>query len=206
MSARAALRSLLALGLAGPIALATWSAHGATAPDALVKTVSADVIAILKQDQADGRSTDVTQLVEKTILPLFDFERMTSMAVARNWRPASTEEREALVKQFRTLLVRTYSSSLASYRDAVIDVKPLRGGAAEGETLVRTTVKRAGAEALTIDYDMADGPAGWKVHDVRVGGVSLVLTYRESFAAVVRDAGLDGLIKTLAGKNQANAR
>lgn len=204
MSARGALRSLLALGLAGPIGLAAWGAQGATAPDVLVKAVSADVIAVLKQDEAAGRATDVARLVEKEILPVFDFERMTSMAVARHWRLASTDQREALVKEFRTLLVRTYSSSLASYRDAVIDVKPLRGGAADGEALVRSSVKRAGAEALTIDYDMADGPTGWKVDDIKVGGVSLVITYRESFAALVRDAGIDGLIKALAEKNRAN--
>jgi phospholipid transport system substrate-binding protein len=205
VSAQGSLRSLLALGLAGPIALAAWGVQAGTAPDVLVKAVSADVVAMLKQDEADGRATDVAQLVEKKILPLFDFERMTRMAVARNWRVASPQQRETLVKEFRTLLVRTYSSSLAGYRDAVIDVKPLRAGAAEGEALVRSTVKQAGGEAMTIDYDMADGPAGWQVYDIKVGGVSLVITYRESFAAAVRDGGIDGLIKTLADKNQRPA-
>jgi phospholipid transport system substrate-binding protein len=197
------LRSLLALGLAGPIGLAAWGAQ-ATAPDVLVKAASEDVVAVLKQDEAEGRATDVARLVEKKVLPLFDFERMTSMAVARNWRAASPEQRAALVREFRTLLVRTYSSSLASYRDAVIDVKPLRAGAAEGEALVRSSVKRTGTETLSIDYDMADGPAGWKVYDIKVAGVSLVITYRDSFAAVVRESGIDGLIKTLAEKNRAN--
>ena len=185
------------------LGLAAWSAQAGTAPDVLVKSVSADVVAVLKQDEADGRTTDLVQLVEKKILPLFDFERMTSMAVARNWRHASTGQRAALVKEFRTLLVRTYSSSLASYRDAVIEVKPLRGGAAEGEALVRSSVKRSGTETLTIDYDMADGPAGWKIYDIKVAGVSLVITYRESFATVVREAGIDGLIKALEDKNRA---
>lgn len=185
------------------LGLAAWGAQAGTAPDVLVKSVSADVVAVLKQDEADGRTTDLVQLVEKKILPLFDFERMTSMAVARNWRHASTGQRAALVKEFRTLLVRTYSSSLASYRDAVIEVKPLRGGAAEGEALVRSSVKRSGTETLTIDYDMADGPAGWKIYDIKVAGVSLVITYRESFATVVREAGIDGLIKALEDKNRA---
>lgn len=193
----------IAVGVAALLAL---DAAGATAPDALVKSVSAEVIAVLKQDQAAGRPTDVAQLVEKKILPLFDFERMTSMALARNWRGASPAQQSALVGEFTTLLVRTYSVSLSTYRDEVIDYKPLRGGAGEGQALVRSSVKRTGTEPLTIDYEMAEGPAGWKVYDVKVAGVSLVMTYRESFAAVIRDAGIDGLIKTLSEKNQAYAR
>lgn len=194
---------MLALGLA------LWGAQAAakpeTAPDVLVKEVSVEVIAVLKQDQAAGRSTDVARLVEKKILPILDFQRMTSMAVARNWRIASPEQQSALVDEFRTLLVRTYSVSLSSYRDEVIDYKPLRGAAGKGEALVRSSVKRPGAETLTIDYEMADGPAGWKVYDIKVAGVSLVITYRESFAAVVRDVGIDGLIKTLSDKNRQYA-
>ena len=150
----------IAVGLAALLALdapgARAAAPGAMAPDALVKEVSAEVIAVLKQDQAAGRATDVAQLVEKKILPLFDFERMTSTAVGRNWRSASPAQQSALVGEFRTLLVRTYSVSLSSYRDEIIDYKPLRGGAAEGEALVRSSVKRAGAEPLTIDYEMAE--------------------------------------------------
>jgi phospholipid transport system substrate-binding protein len=199
---------LLAL-LAAATGLAAWGAHAAspagTAPDVLVKEVSAEVIAVLKHDQAAGRATNVARLVEKKILPLFDFQRMTSMAVARNWRLATPEQQGALVAEFRTLLVRTYSVSLSSYRDEAIDYKPLRGGAGEGEALVRSSVKRPGAETLTIDYEMAHGPGGWKVYDVKVAGVSLVITYRESFASVVRDAGIDGLIKTLADKNRPYA-
>lgn len=190
-------------------AFTAWGAHAASppgmAPDVLVKSVSAEVIAVLKRDQAAGRSTDVAQLVATKILPLFDFQRMTSMAVARNWRTASPEQQSALVDEFRMLLVRTYSASLSSYRDEVIDYRPLRGAVGAEEAVVRSSVKRAGNETLTIDYDMANGPSGWKVYDVKVAGVSLVITYRGSFAAVVRDAGIDGLIKTLADKNRSYA-
>ncbi|HTM60089.1 MAG TPA: ABC transporter substrate-binding protein [Burkholderiales bacterium] len=197
---------IIVLALFAALALgAAQAASPPTAPDVLVQSVSTQVIEVLKHDQAAGRSTNVTQLVEEKILPLFDFERMTSMAVARNWRNASPAQRSALIEEFRTLLVRTYSVSLSSYRDEVIDYKPLRGAADAAEAVVRSSVKRPGAETLTIDYDMAHGPSGWKVYDVKVAGVSLVITYRESFAAVVRDAGIDGLIKTLTDKNRPYA-
>jgi len=202
---------ILAAGLALSVGLAVWNADAQllapppARPDAMVKAVTSEVTAVLKHDRAAGERTDIDRLVEKKILPLFDFQRMTSMAVARNWRDASPEQQSALVAEFRTLLVRTYSVSLSSYRDQEIDYKPLRAVAGDTEVLVMSSVRQPGAQAVTIDYAMEDTLAGWKVYDVKVAGVSLVITYRETFAATVRDGGIDGLIETLAGKNRQAA-
>ena len=196
---------LAGLGLAASIAQAQLLLPPPARPDELMKAVTTEVTAILKRDLAAGERTDVARLVEEKILPLFDFQRMTSLAVARNWRGASPEQQGALVAEFRTLLVRTYSSSLSSYRDQEIDYKPLRAAAGDAEVIVRSAVRRPGAEPMTIDYDMANTPAGWKVYDVKVAGVSLVITYRETFAAAVRESGIDGLIKALADKNRLAA-
>jgi phospholipid transport system substrate-binding protein len=200
---------MLALGLAASIGLAGWSAHAQlppppVRPDALMNAVTSEVIVVLRQDLAAGQATNVAELVETRILPLFDFQHMTRMAVARNWRLASAEQQAALVAQFRTLLVRTYSSALSSYRDQDIEYKPLRLAPGETDVLVRSAVRRRGAETLTLDYDMENTPAGWKVYDVKVAGVSLVINYRDSFAAAVRDGGIDGLVKSLSDKNQQN--
>ena len=174
-------------------------------PDMLMHAITEEVIAILKKDIAAGQPTDIARLVEAKILPVFDFGRMTSIAVARNWRLASPEQQAALVAEFRTLLVHTYSRTLSTYRDQEIDYKPLRAAAGDTEVLVRSSVWRSGAEALSIDYEMANGLAGWQVYDVKVAGVSLVINYRETFAATVRASGIDGLIKTLSEKNRQNA-
>jgi phospholipid transport system substrate-binding protein len=174
-------------------------------PDALMNAVTSEVIAILKQDLAAHRPTDVAQLVEGKILPLFDFHRMTGIAMARNWRLASPEQQAALVAEFRTLLVRTYSTALSDYRDQEIEYRPLRAAAGDTEVVVKSFLRRPGAEPLTIDYDMENGVAGWKVFDVKIAGVSLVITYRDTFAAAVRDGGIDGLIKSLSDKNRQNA-
>ncbi|HSU64672.1 MAG TPA: ABC transporter substrate-binding protein [Burkholderiales bacterium] len=206
------MRKVLALGLAASIGLGSWGAHAQLprpplrpdAPDALMNAVTSEVIAVLRQDLAAGQATNVAQLVETRILPLFDFQHMTRMAVARNWRLASAEQQAALVAQFRTLLVRTYSSALSSYRDQNIEYKPVRLAPGETDVLVRSAVRRRGEETLTIDYDMENTAAGWKVYDVKVAGVSLVITYRDSFAATVRDGGIDGLVKSLSDKNQQN--
>jgi phospholipid transport system substrate-binding protein len=170
-------------------------------PDVLISTVTTEVLAVLKGDAAAGRPTDVALLVDTKILPVFDFAHMTRLALARNWRLASAEQQAALTAQFRTLLVRSYSSALATYRDEEIQYKPLRYAAGETDVLVRSAVRRGGAEPLTIDYAMELTPRGWKVYDVSIAGVSLVLNYRESFAAAVRSGGIDGLIQTLSDKN-----
>jgi phospholipid transport system substrate-binding protein len=85
----------------------------------------------------------------------------------------------------------------------VIEFKPLRAAAADTEVTVRTQVKQTGTEPVSIDYSMEQTPAGWKVYDVVVGGVSLVTNYRETFNAEIRDGGVDGLIKSLASKNRS---
>lgn len=202
------MHKVLAATLATCIGLAAWKAPAqllapaAGRPDVLMSAVTTEVTAVLRRDAAAGHPTDIGQLVEKKILPMFNFQRMTRIAVARNWHLASPDQQGALVEQFTTLLVRTYSTALSTYRDEEIRYLPLRAAAGEVEVLVRSSVRRRGAEALTIDYDMEDTLAGWKVYDVKVAGISLVLTHRESFAATVRNGGIDGLIKALADKNR----
>jgi phospholipid transport system substrate-binding protein len=178
------------------------------APDALVRSVTDDVIAVVKQDKdiQSGSTRKTIALVEEKVLPHFDFTRMTALAMGVNWRKATPEQQKALVDEFRTLLVRTYSTALSAYRNQVIDVKPLRAQPNDTEVTVRSEVKQSGAEAVSIDYSMSKTPAGWKVYDVAVGGVSLVTTYRDTFASEVRNAGIDGLIKSLSQKNQQLAK
>lgn len=196
-----ALGSALALisALAAPFAPAQD-----VAPDVLLKAVTSEVIAIIRQDKdiQAGDPAKVADLVETRILPLFDFTRMTRIAVARNWRLATAEQQQALTLEFKTLLVRTYSTALSSYRDQVIEYKPLRLTPDATEVTVRSDVRQSGKERMTIDYDMEKTPAGWKVYDVKIAGVSLVTTYRDTFAGRVRDSGIEGLIKSLSDKNR----
>lgn len=187
-----------------PPALAAPAVPTPVGPDALLRTVTEEVLALLKRDLEAGNATKLTDLVEAKILPFFDFAHMTKIAMGRNWALASPEQQSALVAQFRILLVRTYSMALASYRDQVVEYLPLRAAAADTDVTVRSTVKRTGAERLTIDYDMEKTKAGWNVYDIKVAGVSLVITYRASFATEVRENGVAGLIKSLADRNRQN--
>jgi phospholipid transport system substrate-binding protein len=173
-------------------------------PDVLLKSVSQEVIGAIKQDRGirAGDPKKIAALVEARILPLFDFGRMTQIAMARNWRLASPEQQRALIEEFKMLLVRTYSAALLDYRNEVIEFRKLRASPDDTEVTVKSDVKQPGKEWVTLDYDMEMTPAGWKIYDVKVAGVRLVMAYREIFAEKVRDAGVDGLIKSLADGNR----
>ena len=198
------LASLAFAGLVPLMPIAPAMAQDAQAPDALVKDVTQDVIVIVKQDKdiQSGNTKKTIALVEQKVLPHFNFARMTALAMGVNWRKATPDQQKLLIDQFRTLLVRTYSTALTSYRNQTIDFKPLRAQPTDTDVTVRSEVRQSGAEAVTIDYSMEKTPSGWKVYDVVVGGVSLVTTYRDTFANEIRNAGVDGLIKTLSDKNR----
>ena len=201
-------RSLAALALTFAALLAGAPARAApdTAPDALVRKSIDEVLAIIKADKElqSGNPQKLYALVEEKVLPHFDFTRMTRLAVGRNWAQASDAQKEALTKEFQTLLVRTYSTSLSQYRNQTIDVKPAKFAPADKDTTVRTVVNQPGGQPIPIDYGMERTDKGWKVYDVVVDGVSLVTTYRGSFNDQIQKSGVDGLVKTLADRNRSS--
>ncbi|MGZ5038816.1 MAG: MlaC/ttg2D family ABC transporter substrate-binding protein [Usitatibacter sp.] len=176
-------------------------------PDALVKRTADEILAIIKADKdvASGNTAKVVELAEQKVLPHFDFERMTRLAVGRNWSQASDAQKQALVKEFRTLLVRTYSSSLTQYRNQTIEVKPTKIAPADKEATVRTAVIQQGGPPIPIDYSMEKADSGWKVYDVTIDGASLVTTYRGTFNDQIQKGGIDGLVKTLQDRNRGPA-
>jgi phospholipid transport system substrate-binding protein len=185
--------------------LAPSAASAQEAPDALVKRVTDEVLAIIKADKdlQSGNSRKIAELAEAKVLPHFDFMRMTRLAVGRSWQQASDAQKEQLVREFRTMLVRTYSTSLTAYRNQKIEVKPLKMAAADKEVTVRTAVIQQGGPPIPIDYAMEKTESGWKVFDVVIDGASLVTTYRSTFNEQVQKGGIDGLVKTLADRNKS---
>lgn len=176
------------------------------APDVLVKRISDEVIAVIRQDRNTqaGNLGKTAELVDAKILPHFDFMRTTRIAIGVNWRRATPEQQELLTREFRTLLVRTYSRALMNYRDQVIEFKPLQAQPGDTEVTVRCQVRQTGMQAVAIEYVMEKTDSGWKIFDVKISGASLATTYRDSFSEEIRNRGIDGLIELLANKNRAN--
>jgi phospholipid transport system substrate-binding protein len=175
------------------------------APEQLVQKITNDVLAAVKSDKqlAAGDRQKAIKVAEEKVLPYVDFEYATRLAVGRAWRQASPEQRQRLVAEFRNMLVRTYSNSVSTYQGQTLKVLPSRGKGdnGEGEATVRTQFVRAGGQPLPIDFQMHKAGSAWKVYDIVVEGVSLVLTYRSEFDAIVKQQGIDGLIQALAKKN-----
>ena len=173
------------------------------APDQLVQKITNEVLAALKSDKdlAAGDKQKALKLAEEKVLPYIDFEQSTRLAVGRAWRQASPEQQKKLVGEFRNMLVRTYSNAVGTYQGQTLKVLPSRGKHDPEDTTVRTQFIRPGGQPLPIDFAMRKTDQGWKVYDITVEGVSLVLTYRSEFDSVVKQEGIDGLIKRLTQKN-----
>lgn len=173
-------------------------------PEELVKKITSDVMTAIKTDKqlAAGDRQKALKLAEEKILPHIDFEEAARLAVGRAWRDATPEQRTKLVEEFRSMLVRTYSNALQGYEGQEMKVLPSRVKPGETEATVRNQFTRAGGKPVPIDYQMRKTDSGWKIYDIAVEGISLVLTYRSEFDQVVKQEGIDGLIKRLASKNE----
>ncbi len=183
------------------LAPTTWAIE--TSPDILVNNTAQEVLAIIKRDKdiQSGNKAKILELVESKILPHFNFARMTRLAMGKNWSKAAPQQQQELEKQFRTLLVRTYYKALSVYSHHTIKVTPLKAIAGDYAT-VKTQVIQTHGQPVSIDYSMEKTSNGWKVYDITVAGISLVINYRSSFNSQIRRGGIEGLLKTLAEKNR----
>jgi phospholipid transport system substrate-binding protein len=188
------------------IVLALPAVAGAQeAPDALIRRLSADVLERIKIDKdiQAGDFRKLSDFVDATVMPHVNFQRMTALAVGRNWRSATPEQQKQLMAEFRALLLRTYSGALGSVKDQTIRLKPLRAEPADTEVVVRSEVLQPRGEPIQLDYRLEKAADGWKIYDVNVLGVWLVETYRNQFAQEVSARGIDGLLKSLTDKNKS---
>ena len=173
-------------------------------PDAMVKGVTEDVLTIVRQDKdiQSGNTRKAIELVEVKVLPHFNFQRMTALAMGRDWNKASAEQKKQLAQEFKTLLVRTYSNALTGYKDQTIRYKPTKMQSGDTEVTVKTEIVQPGNKPIQLDYALEKQADGWKVFDVVVAGISLVTNYRETFTQEVRANGIDGLVQMLSSKNK----
>jgi phospholipid transport system substrate-binding protein len=173
------------------------------APDELVRKVAADVLEAIKSDpklQAGDRKKTLA-LAEQKVLPLVDFREAAQLATGRAWQSASPEQQSRIADEFRSMLIRIYSNAIDVYRGQTMKVLPVRLPAGATDVVVRSQYLREGRPPVPVDYAMKKSPDGWRVYDISVEGVSLVLTYRAEFENITRASGVDGLIKRLQEKN-----
>ena len=176
-------------------------------PDTLIRNTVDEVTTIIKQDKdiQAGDQKKISALVDAKVLPHFDFARMTQLAIGKYWRSTTPEQKQALVTEFRNLLVRTYTKVFMVYRDQSVEIKPFRMAADDTEVTVKTIINKPGSQPIPVDYEMKIAADGWKVFDISIEGVSMVMSYRGTFASQIQQSGIDGLITTLSSKNANSA-
>ncbi|HSI49289.1 MAG TPA: ABC transporter substrate-binding protein [Ideonella sp.] len=199
-------RAAIVITVAASALVSTAVFAQATAPDALIKDLSTEVIDTVKSDKAiqAGDVSKIVALVDAKVMPNVNFQRMTASAVGRHWRGATPEQQKRLQEEFKILLVRTYAGALTQVKDQTVALKPYRAAVEDTEVVVRTEIKGKG-EPIQLDYRLEKTAAGWKIYDVNVLGVWLVEQYKSSFAQEIGTSGVDGLIAKLAEKNKAAA-
>lgn len=193
-----------AIGLSAALAVPAFAQ--ATAPDALVRQVSSEVIDSVKADKSiqSGDLQKIMALVDSKVLPHVNFQRMTASAVGRYWRQATPDQQQRLQAEFKNLLVRTYAGALTQVRDQSVELRPMRSKPDDAEVVVRTEIRGRG-EPIQLDYRLEKSGESWKIYDVNVLGVWLVENYRNSFAQEISANGIDGLIAKLVERNKASA-
>jgi len=172
-------------------------------PEEMVRKVTADVLDAIKSDKqlqaGDRRKT--LALAEQKILPHVDFREAAQLAMGKSWNTATPAQQNQITNEFRSMLVRIYSNAIDVYRGQTMKVLPVRLAPGATEVTVRNQYLREGRPPVAVEYAMKKTPEGWKIYDISVEGVSLVLTYRAEFESITRVSGVDGLIKRMAEKN-----
>jgi len=175
-----------------------------TPPDVLIEQTMHEVLDIIKKDStllSDEKR--LLELVDAKILPHFDFSRMTKLAVGKAWRTATTEQKQSLTNEFRTMLVRTYTKVFTTYKNPKVETKSVQVAAGVEEIPVKTIISFSDGRSAKVEYEMEKTPMGWKAFDVTLEGVSLVTSYRGSFGDQIQQTGIDGLIQKLAETNRS---
>lgn len=202
---RVVLRGLMVAACSLGLALPALAAD-ASAPDLLIRQLSLETLEAVKTDKAiqAGDMQKIIALVDSKVMPHVNFQRMTASAVGRFWRQATPEQQKRLQEEFKTLLVRTYAGALREVKDQTIALRPLRASPDDIEVVVRTEIRGKG-EPIQLDYRLERSGPIWKIYDVNVLGIWLADQYKNSFAQEIGANGIDGLIKTLADRNQKAA-
>lgn len=200
-------RLFLSLMLSAPLfglSFAFAQAGKQVAPDAFVRDISESILNEVKADRTlqTGDVDRLNALVDKRVMPFINFNRMTALAVGRNWRAATPEQQKILMQEFRMLLLLTYADAMRQVTDTTIQIRPARYRPEDEEVIVRSQVLRPGKEPIQLDYRLEKSGASWKVFDLNILGLWLIENYRTQFAQIVTANGIDGLIESMREKNK----
>ena len=203
------IRYLRRILLLACMAVSTFAFANIVPPDQLVKQITQETYVYVNQDPAlqKGDTTNLIAWAEKSVLSSFDFNRMTRLAVGKDWRQATPEQQKLLIQEFRVMLVRTFANAFIGItKNQTLEYLPFKMNGDEKDVIVKTLIIKPGRKPVDVNFSLERGAETWRVYDVVLAGVSLITNYRESFTQEIRANGIDGLIKQLADKNREAAQ
>jgi len=192
---------LLCCGLMPAHAAATTDA-----PDAFVRVVTGNALQAVQREPLDSRANPqrVQELVEQHVIPYIDLTKTTRLAAARYWRSANADQRTRLIDAFKGTLLRTYSGALTKVDDETsMTILPWRGASDATDAHVKSTISQPNSPPINVDYRLEKQADGWKIYDLNVEGIWLIQNYRNQFAQLIAQRGIDGLIDALNQGNQS---
>lgn len=193
--------ALLGLALSGTTLLVS----AADDPATVVRNTAERVLDSLRSDRARYQDDHALfQLVREVVFPRLDRERTAQWVLGANWRTATPAQREQFIAEFSDLLLRTYGTALRQYDSEKLNYLPAQAPAGADRVTVRTEIIRPDGPKVSVDYLLTNRSGEWKVYDVIIENVSLVVTYRSEYSAIIKRDGMDGLLKQLADRNRSS--
>jgi len=180
-------------------------------PKVLLEESAAKMINALNENRDKiKKDPAVTQkLIEDILMPHLDFITASKYVLGSNWDAATKAQKIGFIKAFRTLLLRFYSSALTEYlsnHDEKLDMNTIKfhdpGPITSTQVTIRSDVQPKSGNAVPVNYQMLKSGSSWKVFDVSVEGVSVITTYKTSFATEIQQGGLDKVIASINERNE----
>lgn len=198
------LKSLLVILLAFTQFGSALAGPTATDPDAIVQSTSKKVIDIINNEAEALRQepSKLNKLLDEVLLPLLDFRSFAKLTLGKNWRPATPEQREQFIREFKGMLLRTYTKYLIDYAGTKVTLLPRKGPRDGRRWTVNTEITIPGKRPLPVEYNFWLKNGQWKAYNVTVNGLSLVQLFREDFNREINQTSLDALINRLAQTNR----
>ena len=169
--------------------------QAATTPTETVKGAVDKVLGILESEglNREQRWTEIGKVINAR----FDFRSMSQSILATNWRSATPEEKRRFVEFFSQYLEDTYRTKIEAYTNQRIEYvsEQVRKDRAIVDTQILTNSTR-----IPVTYRLRNNDGEWYAYDVVIEGVSLVNNYRNTFSAIIKSEGMDGLLVDLEGR------
>jgi phospholipid transport system substrate-binding protein len=163
-------------------------------PITMLKGVTDSVLAQLRSHQGELKTHPdrIYGIAEHLIIPHVDFVEMGRWIAGRNaWKKASESDQSDFIAAFKTLVVRTYATSLLQYTDQTVEFMPLKSTTEKARLQVTSYVNGGDKGQIKMDYRLIKQGDNWLVYDIIIEGVSLLKGYQAQFSEDVRQQGLN---------------